>query len=380
MQINELIDTLTIEQLLTRPGWESFTEQNILEIANKGCFGLYVKSTRKRTTYRDIESGIDNLISQAKRLGELDGDKHECLIGAGINPEAEQIYYQQLKKELSSFKQNHPDLLIKKSGYERLATESETKIYSSALTGSIKRLIKSGKIEFYELTEIAFGFVSDNDKAMRSNHYLLYSYPNPATGKYPENYKRFYSIKDLYFFVEQIKKFESRSDFSDSSPDPIQPRDTQKKIKQKHSITTKPWLRENTLKIALAVILTEIETTIPYATSIYEKAKNRKGDSKILVKKGGVDLIKRWIGAENFPLNSPLRHKESQNEIVLGVMLNIAYRKKQEFDLKKPDESINKIVDGVAQILKDHYQIIRSIEEIQSLGARSISLLPCNLS
>lgn len=157
--------------------------------------------------------------------------------------------------------------------------------------------------------------------------------------------------------------------------------DTSEKIdsnaKQKHGKNNKKTnsiKRENTLKIAFAVILTE--TNIPYGTSICQKTQKKAGGLEILAKDGGTILIKRWTtNAMAFPLDDPKRYTETENEIVFGVMCSIAHGKKDQFNINTPNASIKLIGDEIILKLKNHYQINRTLEEIERIANNCLSCI-----
>lgn len=185
-----LIKTLTIQQLLSTPKWSNYSINNILELANQGYFGLYVQPKRKKRTWYDVNKNVNKLV-QAK----------------SINNE-EREYYQELNEKLSLFQGKNPYLLAIKPGYERLATPVETEICGLCSTSAIQRLLENGKIPFFEFNN-TFGFFEENGTIF-ANSYFLHSSPN-FLNLLPENYRGFYSIDDVFVFIDQIYQFEQQN-------------------------------------------------------------------------------------------------------------------------------------------------------------------------
>lgn len=239
---NDLIDTLTIEQLLKRPGWEGFSAQNILEMADKGAFGLYVKPWRpKRSTWFCVSDDVQLLIDKAEAF--INVDLEDCITHADQNhrlvyPErfpmsktdereyfqnlrnfceerqknmfAEKGCYEELQAMLIFFQKNNHFLLEKKPGFERLATHVETQICLSSQTGAIKGLKDDGRIFFSEANNV-FGFFEKDGRIFSNSYFLLYKNNHfPA----PKNYKGFYTTDDLFVFIDQIVKFELEKNIS----------------------------------------------------------------------------------------------------------------------------------------------------------------------
>ena len=214
MIVTDLIETLTIEQLLKRLGWEYCTPQNILELANKGAFGLYVHIKHKRKSRHCINRCIASLINS-----ELESD-------------AEKKDYTQLKKKLISFCKNYPHLLKKKYSYERLETFDEVEIFEACKNSSVQLLLEDGKIPFLDYNN-TFGFHEIKEEIFSNSYFLLYLNPYFSP---PKIYKGFYSIDDVIVFIDQINQFEKekkiiQNDINTALELPIEKKPKRKQIR-----------------------------------------------------------------------------------------------------------------------------------------------------
>lgn len=192
--------TLTLEQLLKR--WPDYSTENILEWANNGHFGIYVKPfvTRKRS--HNIQH---HLISLKRQTNKLLTDKSPVI------DECEKINYLDKEKKFFDFAKTHPYLFSEKQSYERLATEIEVKTFPSCEPSSILRMRETNKVHFLPYGN-HFGFIKkDNDYT--SNAYFLREEAH-STYKPPKNYKGYFSEDDLVFFTEQIEAFEKKMQIS----------------------------------------------------------------------------------------------------------------------------------------------------------------------
>ncbi|HAU1183355.1 TPA: hypothetical protein JBI17_11510 [Legionella pneumophila] len=179
------VNTLSLKQLLER--WPHYSLDNIYELANQGCFGLYVKPlVKKKTTYH-INPYLNKLIAAAKK-------RHEEL----------ENYIQQ-KKELITYFSRYGFLLKSINGYVRLATQKETELFPLTQTSSIQDLIEFNKVDYLDFNN-TFGFEGSLSDP-QANSYHLTQYSN-ATHQPPQDYKGYFTDKDLYVLVEQIEHFE----------------------------------------------------------------------------------------------------------------------------------------------------------------------------
>lgn len=186
--VKSLIKTLTVSQLLLR--WPRYSRTNIFEFADEGCFGTYVNPLVKRKTYYDVNKSLEKLVN------------------ARSIPDAERKYYIELYERLLEFITLKGDLLLVKPGYARLATKIETDIFPLCETTSIQRMIGQRKIPFFDFNN-TFGF-EKNDNGIISSSYLLTLMFN-GIRSLPDEYIGYFSDEDMYFFIDQIEKFEDEN-------------------------------------------------------------------------------------------------------------------------------------------------------------------------
>ncbi|HAT8370925.1 hypothetical protein SCS07_02650 [Legionella pneumophila serogroup 1] len=186
------VNTLNLKQLLER--WPHYSLDNIYELANQGCFGLYVKPlVKKKTTYH-INPYLNKLIAAAKK-------RHEEL----------ENYIKQ-KKELITYFSRYGFLLKSINGYVRLATQKETELFPLTQTSSIQDLIEFNKVDYLDFNN-TFGF-EGSLSAPQANSYHLVQHSN-ATRQLPQDYKGYFTDKDLYVLIDQIEDFEITTNGAD---------------------------------------------------------------------------------------------------------------------------------------------------------------------
>ena len=174
---HQLIETLTIKQLLTR--WNNrYSLENIYEIANQGYFGVYFRLPQERKIYLDIEGYLNDRLTKSPN----------------------KTHYIALKNEFHKFISTYPLLLEEKSGYARLATPVEEKIIPRCTTGSINSMIRGRKIAPIECNCNTFGFVKENNKYVTNSYYRNLD-------------KNFCSEENCFVFIDQINLFEKQAEF-----------------------------------------------------------------------------------------------------------------------------------------------------------------------
>ncbi len=176
-------ETLTISQLLNRSSWwNKRSLDNILELADKGYFGLYFKPAvlirdSKIETYTHIEGTLKSLLRGYNSMGETENNNYKIL-----------------NEKFNDFCKNHEPLLNPVVGSKRLATAMEVTIYPSCESGSIRCFRRELVIKGLEYNN-HFGFMSINGEIVSHG--------------YDFRGKRIYE-DNLFVLVSQIEEYERK--------------------------------------------------------------------------------------------------------------------------------------------------------------------------
>ncbi|MGD0465912.1 MAG: hypothetical protein ABSA84_04385 [Gammaproteobacteria bacterium] len=190
------IKTLTLSQLLDRPGWQppQCSIENIYELSEIGNFGLYWKPSKinghnKRKTHKTIIEYLENCIEKADKVIDVSMKNDSFL---------------KKKEKYINFLISHKNLLVYKSGYVRLAVAAEIEMFSLCENGSVRFFKENSGINGSEFNNY-FGFVFNEpsydipEKKCISPAYYFY--------------QRSIMEDDLFVFTEEIEEFERTEEF-----------------------------------------------------------------------------------------------------------------------------------------------------------------------
>lgn len=190
---DNIIQTLTLAQLLLRPLWQGLSIQNVLEIARNGFFGLYfnpcsILGGNPRKSYSDLKIMIKNVMNS----NNYNDKKMERNV--------------EFFDSVVRFFRNNKHLIKHRPGYVRLSTDEECEIIRACERGSVKNMIIKNEIRREGLS-CAFGF-----EFMRP--YL--DFPKKMLYQYFNLEDKIVTSDDLIVFVDQIEEFEANSRLSES--------------------------------------------------------------------------------------------------------------------------------------------------------------------
>jgi|GEM_PF-6073274 len=189
-ETNALIKTLTIQQLIERwSRYSRYTLENIYEIANKGCIGIYIRlGLNNKRSCHNIKEYLEHRITIAKLANNTNLQNH----------------YIELQHDFYNILTSRPLLFEENLGYARLATAIEEKIFPACTTGSINRMMLDKKIIPFDYNN-TFGFAKINDKLIANSYYK-----NPDSGF---EKSLFASEQDCFVFLDQVQQFEMQPEF-----------------------------------------------------------------------------------------------------------------------------------------------------------------------